>query len=249
MKTTADPRMGTRLKIFLVETSTHFRQAERHALRNSDVTVVGEVDKLDNATADLKVTAPNVVILDGASVDSDPAVLGERIKDLRRVGCRVIVMADPGFHTDRAAAREHAAAALAAGARGYLLKDRALHRLAPAVEQVAVGRSVLDTRIATLLFRHLTAGRSPEPANPISLLSNREQQVVHAIADGLSNAEIAALLGVSITTIKSHVSAILRILQLRDRLQIAIAAHRFGWTSSACEDGPIVTSSGTRTGA
>jgi NarL family two-component system response regulator LiaR len=105
--------------------------------------------------------------------------------------------------------------ALAAGADGYLLKTASADGVLQAVMAVAQGQQVLDAVAVEAL-------RQPK----VSDLSLREQEVLHLVAQGLSNAEIADRLTITVRTVKAHVSSLLQKLDLQDRTQLAIYALR-----------------------
>ncbi len=105
--------------------------------------------------------------------------------------------------------------ALAAGADGYLLKTASAEGVLQAVLAVAQGQQVLDAVAVEAL-------RQPK----VSDLSLREQEVLHLVAQGLSNAEIADRLTITVRTVKAHVSSLLQKLDLQDRTQLAIYALR-----------------------
>ena len=118
--------------------------------------------------------------------------------------------------------------ALRAGASGFLLKDAPTHEVVAAVRAVAAGDAVLSTAVTRQLLdqvaRRLPAAVSRRPGE-LDLLTEREQEVLRMLANGLSNAEIAAALVVSEATVKSHVSHLLAKLGLRDRVQAVIYAY------------------------
>ncbi len=105
--------------------------------------------------------------------------------------------------------------ALAAGADGYLLKTASAEGVLQAILAVAEGQQVLDAVAVEAL-------RQPK----VSDLSLREQEVLHLVAQGLSNAEIADRLAITVRTVKAHVSSLLQKLDLQDRTQLAIYALR-----------------------
>jgi len=129
---------------------------------------------------------------------------------------------------------EYAFAGLRAGASGFLLKDVPPSELIAAIRIVAQGDAVVAPRITRRLLdtfaRQLPVGDEDAPADPAELdeLTEREREVLVAMADGLSNAEIAAQLFVSEATVKSHVGKILTKLDLRDRVQAAVFAFQVG---------------------
>ena len=126
------------------------------------------------------------------------------------------------YHDD-----EHIFPVLRAGALSYLLKDIGVDALAEAVRGAARGETALHPRVAARVIRDLQ-GAPRDTLNPFSELSERELDVLRLIADGRSNAEIAAQLILSEKTVKGHVSNMLSKLQLADRTQAAIFALRGG---------------------
>jgi DNA-binding NarL/FixJ family response regulator len=116
--------------------------------------------------------------------------------------------------------------ALAAGATGFLLKDTPAERLFEAVRAIARGDALLDPGVTRRLIDTF-ARQKPRPAS-LDALTPREIDVLRLIAEGLSNAEIAARLIVSDETVKTHVSRVLFKLDLRDRTQAVIVAYESG---------------------
>ena len=127
-------------------------------------------------------------------------------------------------------ADEYVFAALRAGASGFLLKDSTPEELVQAVRVVADGESLLAPRVTRALIADFVA--RPERAAgadlSMSVLTERELDVLRAVARGLSNREIAAELVMAEQTVKSHVSRILGKLALRDRAQLVVAAYESG---------------------
>jgi DNA-binding NarL/FixJ family response regulator len=142
-------------------------------------------------------------------------------------GVRVLVLTT--FDVD-----EYAFGALRAGASGFLLKDARPGELVAAIRTVASGDAVVSPRVTRRLLEEYApvlpvsdaqqASRYPR----LSALTEREREVLAAVAQGLSNTEIAAALYVSETTVKSHVGRILAKLGLRDRVQIVVLAYESG---------------------
>lgn len=127
---------------------------------------------------------------------------------------------------------EYVYEALRAGASGFLLKDASADELAHAVRVVAAGDALLAPNITKRLIGEFSRVSAAAPRGPlrdrVGDLTERETEVLTLIAQGLSNAEIAARLVVAEQTVKTHVSRILFKLGLRDRTQAAVFAYETG---------------------
>jgi DNA-binding NarL/FixJ family response regulator len=142
---------------------------------------------------------------------------------------RVLVLTT--FHLD-----EYVLAALRAGASGFLLKDVEAAKLAEAIRVVSNGDAIVDPAVTRRLldqFTRLPASSADKRRKPVSVdgLTSREVDVLTLVARGLSNAEIAAELVVTETTVKTHVHHLLTTLHARDRVQLVIFAYDAGLTS------------------
>jgi DNA-binding NarL/FixJ family response regulator len=120
--------------------------------------------------------------------------------------------------------------ALKAGASGFLLKDASREQLTGAVRAVSAGETLLAPAVTRRLIEDFCRGPAPgtSAADAAGRLSERELGVVRLVAQGLSNAEIAAGLYLSEATVKSHIARILAKLGLRDRVQVAVYAYEHG---------------------
>lgn len=119
--------------------------------------------------------------------------------------------------------------ALRIGASGFLLKDAPADELVRAVRVVAAGDALLAPSITRRFITEVTSRRAPRPVSPVlGALTPREREVLDHIADGESNAEIAAALFVTEQTVKTHVSSLLGKLGLRDRAQAVVFAYENG---------------------
>ncbi|MEM6674809.1 MAG: response regulator transcription factor [Planctomycetota bacterium] len=124
---------------------------------------------------------------------------------------------------------EYVHGALKAGARGFLLKDAGPELLVQAIEAAAAGDALIAPSItARLLATFAARGPRETPAEPIEALTGREEDVLRAVAQGRTNAEIARDLAISLSTVKTHVASLLGKLGARNRVEIAIWAHETG---------------------
>ena len=196
----------------------------RHGIRalleaEGGFAVVGEVGSGGEAVLLAADLAPDVVLMDLVMPGLD-GVEATRLLKQRSPCSQVIVLTS--YHED-----EHIFPAIRAGALSYLLKGVGLEEQAEAVRKAAHGEAVLHPHVAARLVQELH-GASREHAQLYATLSEREREVLRLIANGLSNAQIAARLVISERTVKSHVNNILSKLHIVDRTQAAIYAWREG---------------------
>jgi len=123
--------------------------------------------------------------------------------------------------------------AIAAGADGFLLKDTPPAQIVEAIRKVADGEPMLSPNATATLIRQVRHNGGPdrtgEAERRLEALTDREREVAVAVGQGLSNAEIAALLHLSVPTVKAHVSRLFDKLSATNRVQIAMVVHDAGW--------------------
>jgi DNA-binding NarL/FixJ family response regulator len=129
-------------------------------------------------------------------------------------------------------ADEHVVGALAAGADGFLLKDTPPPQILGAIRAVAEGEPMLSPSVTRTLIDRIRDdngdGRADSARARLGVLTDREQDVARAVGRGLTNAEIARELRLSVPTVKAHVSRLFDKLQVTNRVQIAICVHDAG---------------------
>jgi DNA-binding NarL/FixJ family response regulator len=185
-----------------------------------DIRVAGEAANGTQALTQARRLDPDVVVMDIRMPEVDGI---EATALLIRAGCRARILTT--FNLD-----EYVYRAMKAGASGFLLKDASREQLAQAVRMVSAGDALLAPSITRRLIEDFCRGPAPDAATADGTgnLSNRELDVVRLVAQGQSNAEIAASLYLSAATVKSHIARILAKTGLRDRVQIVVFAYEKG---------------------
>jgi DNA-binding NarL/FixJ family response regulator len=189
---------------------------------NEDLNVVGEARNGVEAIARTRELDPDVVMMDIRMPELDGI---EATRRLVGSGVRARIVMLTTFDLD-----EYVYRALGAGATGFLLKDASREQLTSAVRTAAGGDAMLAPAVTRRLIEEYCRGPGPDTAPPPALakLSQRELDVLHLVARGLSNAEIAQELFLSETTVKSHLARTFAKLDLRDRVQAVVYAYESG---------------------
>jgi DNA-binding NarL/FixJ family response regulator len=201
-----------------------------------DIEVAGEAGDGADAVRQCRVLRPDVAVMDIRMPVLDGIAATAQIT--KEGLARVLVLTT--FHLD-----EYVIAALRAGASGFLLKDVDAAKLAEAIRVIAGGDAIVDPTVTRRLLDHFTRPLAAVPAGTpdnsardeacrdrLHRLTERELDVLTLVARGLSNAEIAAELVVTETTVKTHVHHLLAKLDARDRVQLVIFAYDAGLTRS-----------------
>jgi DNA-binding NarL/FixJ family response regulator len=188
----------------------------------SRIRVVGEASDGDEAVAAVDAHGPHVVLMDIRMPRVNGIVATQRLR-ARSHAPDVIVLTT--FDSD-----ENILRALRAGAAGFLLKDSPPERIVEAIRRVSAGDPILSPQITRrLMDRAAIEARTQERARAaLAPLTERERDVVLAVAEGKSNADIAAELYMSVATVKAHLTRIFTKLELTNRTQIALLAHDAG---------------------
>ncbi len=184
------------------------------------VEVVGVAFDGEEAVALCREKEPDVVLMDISMPKMDGISATREIKDLLPQTATVILT---GHEED-----EHVFEGIKAGAQGYLLKDSEPEDLSRAIHTVYAGNTIIAPNLAQKMLRTFESGRSGSPRLAPPPLTERELDVIKALAQGMSDRQIASSLGISEKTVRNHTSNIYRKLHIFDRTQAVIYAIRRG---------------------
>jgi NarL family two-component system response regulator LiaR len=214
----------TSIRVLLVDDHAVVRKGMRALVdREAGIEVVGEAEDGDQAVHAADRLRPDVILMD-LEMPGTGGIEATRQITAAHPDTRIVVLTSH-------AAEEDVFPALKAGALGYLLKHSAPEEVLQAIRQAYRGETVLHPSIARMVLQELNRpaqARQPKTSEP---LSERELEVLRLLARGMSNQEIADTLVVGEATVRSHVSSILRKLQLASRTQAALYALREGLAS------------------
>ena len=208
------------IRILIVDDHTLVRDGLSSVLgREADMTVVGEASNGLEAIEETSRLKPDVVLMDLRMPELDGVEAMKRIAE-NDPAANVLVLTT--FDTD-----EYIFQAIQAGAKGFLLKDASHDELYKAVRAVSKGESLIEPGVAArVLSRFVELAQNQ--ASPVDILSEREMDVLHKMASGNANKEIAAQLELSESTIKTHVARIFQKLDVNDRTSAVTQAIRRG---------------------
>jgi DNA-binding NarL/FixJ family response regulator len=226
-----------RLRVLLADDQPLLRMGFRLILEGEDgIEVVGEASDGADAVRQVGLLDPDVVLMDVRMPTLDGIAATRAITS---AGARARIIILTTFDLD-----EYAFAGLQAGASAFLLKDVAPAELVQAVRVVASGDAVVAPRVTQRLLETYVRGSGPVAAPPppvprdplLEELTPRETEMLEAMSEGLSNAEIAHRYFLSEATVKTHVRRILTKLHLRDRVQAVVYAYETGLVTPSNPD-------------
>jgi DNA-binding NarL/FixJ family response regulator len=214
--------MATPIRVLIVDDDVATRVGLRAIMTAApDITIVGESGSAEDAYEQIPEVAPDVVLMDVQLPGTDGITATELITERATDdGPRVIVLTT--FEID-----DYVFRSLRAGASGFLLKRAPVEDLTDAVRSVASGAALPAPTLTRRLIERFAVASSAR-VTTVATLTDREREVLVLIAGGRSNQEIAADLGISIDTVKSHVKHVFTKLAVRDRSQAVIAAYESG---------------------
>src|SRR3954447_14313019 len=186
-----------------------------------DIDVVGEAENGRDAIEQARLRRPDVVLMDVRMPDVDGIEATRGLLEGGADGPRVLMLTT--FDLD-----DYVYEAMKAGASGFMLKTAPPEQFADAVRTVARGEALLAPTVTRRLIEAFVTRPRAAESDRLTDLTEREREVLRQVARGLSNAEIAEVLVLGETTIKTHVNRILTKLGLRDRTQAAVLAYETG---------------------
>ncbi len=208
------------ITILIVDDHEVVRKGVRSYLETQpDLRVVGEASSGEEGIKLVAETIPDIVLLDLIMPGMDGVETTRHIKD---ISPRTQVVVLTSYHKD-----VHIFPALKAGAISYILKDIKMDKLADTLRRTVQGEVVLHPRVASRVLQNIRGDRDDDQAL-FANLTEREQEVLRVIANGLTNSQIAKKLVISENTVKGHVSNILSKLHVADRTQVAVYAWQRG---------------------
>jgi two-component system, NarL family, response regulator LiaR len=211
------------IRVLICDDQDIVREGLRMILEPIDsIEVVGVAQDGAEALELIPSAKPDVVLMD-LKMPGMNGIQATRLICARFPAVRVLVLTT--FDAD-----EWVFDAIRSGAAGYLLKDTPRQRLLEAIQGTVDGNTHVDPAVAGKLFAKLAHGSAPVDTAIANTLSEREREVLSLLAQGLSNAEIAARLFLSEGTVRNYVSATFNKLGVNDRTQAAVLAMRFGLT-------------------
>ena len=223
-RTLPSPRARTRpptslVRVLLCEDQEVFRLGLRVVLEaQPDMAVVAETAHLPAAVSAADDVGTQVVVVRQGLVGGATLPL---LRELCRGGTAVLVLAEPGED-----AGSELVDVLQAGVRGFLPRRSAARRLVDGVRSLARNEAALDPTATNQLVRYLTSPADRPGRRVLDQLTDRQREVAELVAQGPSNDEIAARMFLSLATIKSHITASMRRLEVRTRTQLAILVSR-----------------------
>ena len=209
------------IRVLVADDQSMVRAGFRMLLANEPgIEVVAEASNGRDAVHQAARFDPTVVLMDIRMPELDGLEATRRILAANDLA-RVLILTT--FDLD-----EYIYEALGAGASGFVLKDDPPEQLIAAIRTVAAGDALLSPAVTKRVIARFARTRHPTPPEALSELTTREHEVFRLITLGLSNAEIAQELFISEGTVKTHVTHLLQKLNLRDRVQAVVLAHRAG---------------------
>jgi DNA-binding NarL/FixJ family response regulator len=208
------------IQVLVADDHTLFREGVRALLSSlPEIDVIGEAANGQEAIELAVILQPDIILMDIQMPGVNGIEASRRILDASpHIGIIVVTMFDDD---------DSVFAAMRAGARGYILKGADQNDMLRAIRAVARGGALFGPSIASRLIDFFNKP-TPAPSQAFPELTEREHEILDLVAQGLSNADIATKLTISLKTVRNHVSNIFNKLQVSDRVQAALRAREAG---------------------
>lgn len=211
------------IRVLIADDQDMVRTGFRMILDATDgIEVIGEADNGRDAVTKALHLRPDVCLFDIRMPELDGI---EATREIAGSGVaeplRVVIITT--FDTD-----EYLRDALTAGATGFLLKNAGPQLLVEAVRAAADGESLISPTVTTRLLAEMGPNERRRATEPVEALTDRELEVLDSVAEGLTNAEIAETLHISLSTVKAHIASLMTKLDARNRVELVIWAYDSG---------------------
>lgn len=205
------------IRIVIVDDHPVVRKGLAEIINNEpDLTVCGESDTVDGGLERIRAEGPNVAIVDLSLGDSSGLQLIKALSaSLPDVRVLVVSMHDETLHAERA---------LAAGARGYIMKHEAMYKVLGAIRQVAGGRTYVSPQMSERIVARVAGRRVADDRAPLERLTDREREVFTLIGRGIGTRDIAGELKLSVKTVETYQARIKEKLGLANAHELARSA-------------------------
>jgi DNA-binding NarL/FixJ family response regulator len=208
------------IRLMLADDHRMLREGLGRSMREQGFDVVGEAGDGAEAVALAARLLPDVILMDVTMPEMDGVEACRAV----RLNCPRTHVVMLTMHADQ----EVLAAAIRAGASGYLVKDCSTDEIAAAVRMAAGGETALSPQLAASMLSEVRRWDHPNAREEDRVVTKREEEVLQLIADGCSTPEVAERLYISQKTVKNHLASIYQKLDARDRTQAVLAAVRMG---------------------
>lgn len=209
------------IRLLIADDHAFYREGVCSMLRMiAEITVIGEAANGDEVIAQSLDQRPDVILMDIKM----PGLNGiEATRQILQLSPSIKILVVTMFEDD-----DSVFAAMRAGARGYLLKDTGRDELVRAIQAIYHGEAIFSPAIAQRMIHYFSALPATASAMAFPQLTEREREILHLIARGLSNTAIASRLMLSLKTVQNHASNIFGKLQVADRSQAIVRAREAG---------------------
>lgn len=211
------------IRLMLADDHRMLREGLRRSMTDQGFDIVGEARDGDEAIQLADELLPDVILMDVTMPEVDGVEATRQIRQAHPE-IRVVMLT---MHADQ----EVLAAAIRAGASGYLVKDCSTDEIASAVRMASSGETALSPQLAASMLDEVRKLDQPSAPEEERVVTRREEEVLQLIADGCSTSEVAEQLFISQKTVKNHLASIYQKLDARDRTQAVLQAVRMGIVS------------------